>query len=85
MAGRNRQHNFGISQEAGRGLSIIPRYSLLPCPPNPGYGQLQGKYMSVRTYSLHYPVPWINGGGLIASAGFAATENKGIAFGGDTI
>ena len=39
-------------------------------------------YMSVRQYSLYNPVPWTNGGGPIAFAGFGAAENKGISFGG---
>ena len=31
--------------------------------------------MSSRQYSLYNPVPWTNGGGPIAFAGFGAAEN----------
>ena len=38
--------------------------------------------MSVPQYSFYNPVPWMNGVGPIAFAGFGAAENKGIVYGG---
>ena len=72
----------GLGSAANNGIAFNPQRGPASLLGQGGLIALGAFQMSVRQYSLYNPVPWMNGGGPNAFAGFGAGVNEGIAFGG---